>query len=189
MEEKSIYNMIISMINIIVMIPLMILGIIFQKNSVLWISLFYPVLIASYIIKSISYGKDTFISRDILSRIADTLLDGGVALCLILFIMLLSHPIKWILLAAVITITVLEIIIDSIQKGLEIKYLLSGLLSSILIAIIIYLTNNIVLLWLSLTAIVLFYLSHVLGKILENKIILSFDLISMILFGIFLLLI
>ena len=189
MEEKSIYNMIISIITVLALIPLMILGIIMQKKGIIWISICYPILIASYIIKSISYGNDTFISRNVLSRIADTLLDTGIAILLILFIMLISHPIKWILLAMVLVFMIIEIVIDSIQKGIEIKYLLSGILASILIGIIDSMTSHIILLWLSSISIIIFYLSHLLGKVLENKIIISFDLLSIILFGIFLLLI
>ncbi|MBR6949942.1 MAG: hypothetical protein IKH54_07155, partial [Bacilli bacterium] len=81
------------------------------------------------------------------------------------------------------------IIIDSLDKVIEIKYLLSASKVITLIFILLYLYPISVVLGLGIVSIIGFYINHLLGRLLQNKLILSFDLTSIIIFGIFLILI
>ena len=60
MEERSIYNMVMSIITGAFMIPVLILGIIFQKGalSTTMICIYCSLLMIHFILKSIYYGKD-----------------------------------------------------------------------------------------------------------------------------------
>ena len=191
MKDRSIYNMIISIITAVLVIPFLVLGIIHHTMNhntltIILLSIYYPLMIIYFILKSIGYGMEGERNKEGINRVAKSFLDVVILLIIINFTLLLATPIKWIIFGGVIALTILEIIIDSCNKLIEIKYLLDLIKAFVFIFILIHLyaINGIV--GMASLSITILYFSSLLGNLLNNKIILSFDLLSMTLFGLFL---
>ena len=188
MKEKSIYNMIISIISASLVIPIMVLGIIFSKNTLSTVleCIYLPILISYLVIKSIYFAKSESTSKEVLKRLSKCILDVVTTLIVVEFTLLLHTPFKWILFSILLLICILELLLDSINKLVEVKYLLSV----IKIALFIFaLISNYLFSFISiciLLAIFIEYISNLLGSILNNKTLLSFEIIAIILFGVFL---
>ena len=187
MEERSIYNLVMSIIAGALMIPVLVLGIIFQKGALAttMICIYCGLGIIHFILKSIYYGKDESDGKEVFYRLSRTILILATTLIMIHFVLLLSPSWKWILMGSLIGVGVLEIIIESLQKGTEMNALLSGcrILLWFWIIYTLYTFNFPVLLGLS-SAMIL-YFSHLFGMSFQNILVLSFDLLSVILFGLF----
>lgn len=190
MEERSTTNMVLSILSSIIVIVLMILSIIFQRKiqSIIFISLFYTFLITHFILNSIMYGTEDDDKREVLSRISRNFLITATSIISIYLILLLKSNYKWILFITVIVLSILFIIFTSINKLNIIRYILSGIIVFTTIFVLSYLKLNIGLKYISMISIILLYLIELLGNILKNKVVLSLDIISLILFGIFLIL-
>lgn len=192
MKEKSIYNMIMSIITAIIIIPILVLGIIFQSIkgnhlTVILMSIYSAFMITYYILKSIYYGKEE--NKEPLYRLSKVFLDVTTTLIIINFTLLLPTPNKWILFGCLIFFNIIEIILDSMNKALEIKYLIASLKAFIMIYLLFMLYQFNILIMLEIISIIILFFSNILGNVLKNKLILSFDLLSVVLFGIFLILI
>lgn len=190
MVERSIYNMVTSIIGAVLTIPLFVLGIIFNalEHDILGIvlsSIFYTFIIIHFIFNSIYYAKEESTSKIVLYRLSKIITDIYTTLVCINFVLYLTGPMKWILFAYLITTTITEILLDSFDKLTELKYLLSAIKGFIGIFTILLLYNAGFLFMIGLLSILICYISPLLGNIIKNKIILSFDLLALILFGIF----
>lgn len=190
MEEKSTYNMIISIISSVIVVVMIVLGIIFQafKRNTLGIifeSIFYTSLLVYFILNSIKYGTYNDNKRSVLDRISTSFLYLSTSLITIYIVLLLNNPCKWILFSTICIITLLLIVFSSTNLFKIIRYLLSGILVFTNIFVLINLNINMSLEYITIISILLLYLSLLLGRTLNNKIVLSLDIVSLILFGIF----
>ena len=188
MKEKSIFNMVLSIISSVIIIPLMVLGIIFSRDSLTttFMCFYYPVLMVYYIFKSIYFGKNESTSKTVMYRLSNVFMNLGTTLIVMNFTLYLKNPYNWLLFSYLLVSLILETIIDSLEQGLELKYLLSGMKAFILIFTLLSIYNGIGLLSLAFLAILICYICDLLGKILQNKLLLSFEIISLVIFGIFL---
>ena len=182
---KSIYNMVISILGASFSFLLGIIGIIFNgihHNSlgVIFCSLYTLFMILYYIFQSISFYDE---DRVVFYRLSKVFCSIFTTLITIYLLMLFPLFYKWILLAFMLLFLVFEIILDSIGKIKELKYLLSGIKLFIVIFLLVNLSSNFLLL-LGIFATSLFYISNILGEVLQNKIIMSFSLLSVLIFGI-----
>lgn len=182
--EKSIYNRIISIFSSIATIVLMTLIIIFQSlkhNSIVFQILLFVSIFIYFILKSIYTGKDNIV----LKRISEPFKDLSLVLVSIFILLQLNTPFKWILFSFVIVIGILLIIINSINKQIEIKYVFETLILLMVNVITINIVGNNYLFYLMLGSNVSFIISDIVGTITKNKILNSFDIISLILLGLF----
>ena len=182
---KSNYNMVMSIIGGFISIVFLILSIIFSAiNSnvlgIIFSSIFYLFIIAYFIINSIYYGCGS----NALYRFSNILVSIFTSLILIYFTLNYDSFSKWILFGFICLFLILEILLDSFDNLIEIKYLFEGIKLSLIIYLFVCFYCNFVLL-LGISSVVLFFFSRLLGKVLKNKIILSYDIISLIIFGIF----
>ena len=179
---KSIYNMIMSILGASFSFVLGILGIIFSKSAlgVVFISIYTLFMILHFIFQSISFSGD---DRVVSYRLSKVFLSIFTTFITIYLLMLFPYFYKWILLGFVLLFLILEIILDSIGKCLEVKYLFSTIKLALCIFLLVYICNGFLLL-LGIFSITLFYFSNLLGEILKNKIIMSFSVLSILLFGI-----
>ena len=100
-------------------------------------------------------------------------------------ILRLNTPFSWILFSLMILLCISSLLFDIFKINI-IKYILITIITFIILAatILIFNINSILL----LISIFLLYISIVFGEIFENKLLLSFSLPSIILFGLFLIL-
>ena len=204
--EQSNYNMVISIITAVLIVPIMVLSLIFQNNTLtrVLLSIYGGLGITYYILKSIMYHKDESTSKIVLDRLSNSIFDVVSLLVIINFCLLLPNSFKWILFGLLIfecpSITQSPL---SFKTGLFKICSIAPISSSAvlstnsvsaskvitLIFILLYLYPISVVLGLGIVSIIGFYINHLLGRLLQNKLILSFDLTSIIIFGIFLILI
>ena len=182
---KSIYNMVMSILEASFSFILGILGIIFSgihHNSlgVIFISIYTMFMILHFIFKAISFSDE---DRVVSYRLSKVNLSIFTTLITIYLLMLFPLFYKWILLGFVLLFLIFEIILDSIGNGLEIKYLFSTIKLFLVIFLLINLTSNFLLL-LGIFSVLLFYFSNLLGEVLHNKLIMSFSIISLLIYGI-----
>ena len=187
MKNRNICNMITSIITGSVIIPLLVLGIIYTNNTLskILLCIYYPILIICYILKSIFYGMKESVGKEVLYRISNSVLDVATVLITVSFSLLLPNPYRWIVMGILCFIGVLEVLLDSIKKLVEGKFLLSAIKGILFISILIFLYPVNFIVELGLFSALLFYASNVLGKVLDNKIILSSEIIGIVLYGIF----
>ena len=121
---------------------------------------YYPVLMVYYIFKSIYFGKNESTSKTVMYRLSNVFMNLGTTLIVMNFTLYLKNPYNWLLFSYLLVSLILETIIDSLEQGLELKYLLSGMKAFILIFTLLSIYNGIGLL--------------------------SFEIISLVIFGIFL---
>lgn len=190
MKNRSIYNMIMSIISGVSSLVLMILSIVFLsiKKDCLGVtlsSIYYPLLVVYFIIKSIYYGQDNSKSKRILNIISKILFSIIIILISTQIILRLNTPFSWILFSLMILLCISSLLFDIFKINI-IKYILITIITFIILAatILIFNINSILL----LISIFLLYISIVFGEIFENKLLLSFSLPSIILFGLFLIL-
>ena len=187
MKKQSIYNMVMAIITAVIIIPLFVLGIIFTKNtlSVVLMCIYYPVLILHFILKACFYGKDESTSKEAMYRLSRCFLLVSLTLIGTQFILNLTASWKWVLFACITGVGGLEIILESIQKGIEVNVLLGGIKLFLWIWILSNTYTFSFPVMLGVLSPVIGYFSSLLGKTLENKLVLSFDMIAVILFGLF----
>lgn len=190
MKNRSIYNMIMSIISSVSSLVLMILSIVFLsiKKDCLGVtlsSIYYPLLVVCFIIKSIYYGQDNSKSKRILNIISKILFSIIIILISTQIILRLNTPFSWIIFSLMILLCISSLLFDIFKINI-IKYILITIITFIILAatILIFNINSILL----LISIFLLYISIVFGEIFENKLLLSFSLPSIILFGLFLIL-
>ena len=193
MKERSIFNMVIAIITAAIIIPLTVTAIVHHAHqsvlSVIFISIYYPVLLTHFILKAIYYGMDEGATKTVLFRLSKVFLDVSTSLIVVHFTLLMKSPIQWVLFAGICTSLIAEILLDSFDQLTEIKYLLSAVKAFVFIFILLTLYPINFLFAMILGSTLLLYCSNLLGRILKNKIILSFEIISILLFGIFLMVI
>ncbi len=187
---KSIYNMIISIINASILPIFLTLSIITQtiKNNtlgIIFISISYSLLLTYFILKAIYYFKEESESKRVLYRISNTFIDSFIMMILIYLILHYKMKLQWILLVGVIGITILEIILDSIEKQNLIKQTISISKFILLIGLGVFHLDRMLLI-LVITSIIIYGISSILGKKFNNKYLLSLELVFNILFGLFL---
>ena len=183
--KKSIYNKIISIISSVIAIVLIILIIIFQalkNNNIVFQIITYLLIFIYYILKSIYMSIN---NNEIIRRIAESFKDVNIVLVSIFIILYLSTSFKWILFSIVIVIGILLILINTFNKQIEIKYVLETIILLMVNIITINIVGNNYLYYLMLSSNVSFIISDIVGKITNNNILISFDIISLILLGLF----
>ena len=84
---------------------------------------------------------------------------------------------------------ILLVVINSINKQIEIKYVFETIIILMVNIITLNIVGNNYLYYLMLSSNVSFIISDIVGKITNNKILISFDIVSLILLGLFFILI
>lgn len=189
MNDKSTYNMVVSIINAALSLLLLALVIVFQaikKNTlgIIFMSIIYSIMLSSHIFKSIFYAKKDSLSKKVLHKLSLVTTTTYISLMAIYFLLKTESSIKWIIIGIIISILIIGVVFDSINKFKEIKYLLLFITYLVLIFTFynIYRTNT--LFYLLLLSIIIESSSNLLGNLLKNKTILSFEIISVVLYGI-----
>lgn len=182
---KNCYNFVMSILGACFTVIFLILSIVFHaidKNilGVVFSSIFYLFIILYFIFNSIYYMTDSVP----LYRLSNVISSVFSTLILVFFLLNYSGYSKWIILGIMILLLILEIIIDSFDKLIEIKYLFTSIKLVLLIFLFINFYTKYILL-LGICSVVLYYVSRLVGRLLKNKIFLSYDIISLIMFGIF----
>ena len=153
------------------------------------ISIYYGLLLSCYILKSISYGKEKSSSKEAIRRVSNCIKNGSIGIITIYFVLQLTNSLKWIIFSCIILLMIFEVILDSINKLLEFKYLFYGLTLLIMILSIKSIYPENIIFMIGITSILIDGISNILGPTIKNNKVLSFDIISFIIFGIFLVLI
>lgn len=190
MKEKNIYNMTISILNATICVTFLTLGIVFKAIrgdalGIIFTSIIYTTLITNYILKAIFYFKNQSTSKKVIYRLSKITTDIYSCLICIYFLMLLDTYLKWVMFSLVCTILITEILLDSFDKLTEIRYLLFAIIYFIVIFNILSIYSLDMLVGICVLSLLIDYTSNFLGRITNNKIILSFEIISVILFGLF----
>jgi len=182
---KSSYNLVMSILGSVFTFIFLVLSIVFhgiEKDAltITFSSIFYVFIIGYFILNSIYYGS----GNSTLHRLGNITSSIFTTLILIYFLLLYNNYSKWIFIGIYLLFLVFEILLDSFDKLIELKYLLVGFKLTLILYLFVNYYSNIILL-LGISSVILYFVSRLLGKILNNKIILSYDIISLIIFGIF----
>lgn len=191
MNNRSIYNMIISIITAVLLIPLLILGIIHNVSlenviGIVLLPIIYLSLGVALILKSIDYATASYSKDTVLERISNSFILFSVSLICINFTLLLNNAVSWILFSAICLLGILEIVFSAINVLKEVRYLMVIANIVILFSVLYTLQGINIVTMLSAIAMSGCLLCHILGKELNNKYILSFEKIFIIIFGIIL---
>lgn len=194
MSNRNIVNMITSIISSIIVLIFMPLEIIKQVYNysvfgVIFVSIIFPIMLVYFVIRSIYHGISNDTGKNVLYRIGKVFFDIFIGLITIYFILFTSGVIKWVLFGLVCIFTIICIFLDIFNIFDIFKYVLYGLDAILLIIIILCNYSFNILVFMSLISIILFYIGNVFGKIIDNKLLLSTDILSLLLFNLFLLLI
>lgn len=182
--------MTISILNATICVTFLTLGIVFKAIrgdalGIIFTSIIYTTLITNYILKAIFYFKNQSTSKKVIYRLSKITTDIYSCLICIYFLMLLDTYLKWVMFSLVCTILITEILLDSFDKLTEIRYLLFAIIYFIVIFNILSIYSLDMLVGICVLSLLIDYTSNFLGRITNNKIILSFEIISVILFGLF----
>lgn len=194
MSDKNISNMITSIISAVIVLAFFPLEIIKHAHNlgalgVTFISIIFPIMLVYFIIRSVYFGISSDVGKEALYRISKVFLDIFIGLITIFFLLLTTGVLKWILLGIICLFIVICIFFDIFNKFSLFKYILYGIETLILMYCILSIFSFNILIFMSVISIIIFYIGNVFGKINDNKILLSSDIISLLLFGLFLLLI
>lgn len=192
-KDKSIYNMIVSIITTTTIPVLLVLTVIFQaiKGNVLgvvFLPIFFVFLISYFVIKAIYYGYDDSSSKEVFYRISNVLFELSLSVVYTYFVLTICGYSKWILFGFGLLLIIINILFSSFNILDEIKYLLFLFIIYIMSYSFISICGINFISIIGISSIVFLYITSILGKILKNKIILSFDLLSVLSFGLFLIL-
>lgn len=182
--NRNITNMITSIIStslIIIFIPLII---IFSKSSldIIFLSISYIFLLVYFLLKSIYYGTN----NNILKRIFRPFLDISILLILINYLLLLDNNYKWILFGIICILTIINIFFNIFDCLNITKLIIYGIDITIFTCILFILFKCDLIILISFISLLLFYICNIIGNKLNNKLLLSCDIISIILFSLFL---
>lgn len=190
MKDRNITNMITSIISVvmtIVFIPLIIVRYVnVSKLGVIFLSIGYSVLLVYFILKSIYFGIENEKAKCILYRIFRVLIDVFFCLILSYFCLSSSICIKWVLFGLVCFFTIFNMICSAFNSLNVVRWILQGILIESFLYLILDFKSNIVIL-IGCTSVLLFYIANIAGNATNNKLLLSSDIVSTILFGLFLL--
>ena len=194
MISRNISNMITSIISSVIVLVFCPLEIIKQAHNlgtigVTFISIIFPVMLVYFIIRSVYFGISSDVGKNVLYRICKVFLDIFVGLITIFFLLLTTGVLKWIFLGVICLFIVISIFFDIFYKFSLFKYILYGIEALLLMYCILSIYNFNILVFMSVISIIVFYIGNVFGKVNNNKILLSSDIISLLLFNLFLLLI
>ena len=179
-----------SILSAIFVLPLLTLGIIFNalNNNILGIifqSIFYPFIITYFILRAIYYKNN----NEVINRISKAIMNLFITLIMIYFTLLIKETYKWIIFSSIILTNILLIVFNSTNILKITNHILNGLLLLTFIYILIILYNFNIISFLGSISIILFYVSNILEDILKTKNIMIASSISLIIFGIFYILI
>lgn len=190
MKDGNITNMITSIISAIitiVFIPLMIVKYVsVSKLGVIFLSISYSILLVYFILKSIYYGVENEKTKRVLYRIFRVLIDVFFCLILSYFCLSSSIYIKWILFGLICSFTLFNMICSSFNSLNVVRWILQGIMIELFFYLILEFKSNFIVL-IGCTSVLLFYIGNIAGNTTNNKLLLSSDVISTILFGLFLL--
>ena len=184
MKDRNITNMITSIISVvmtIVFIPLIIVR--YVNVSKLGVN---SVLLVYFILKSIYFGIENEKAKCILYRIFRVLIDVFFCLILSYFCLSSSIHIKWVLFGIVCFFTIFNMICSAFNSLNVVRWILQGIMIESFLYLILDFKSNIVIL-IGCTSVLLFYIANIAGNATNNKLLLSSDIVSTILFGLFLL--
>ena len=188
--KQSIYNRVISILNTIITPTLLILIIIFQSiksNSfnVVFLPIVFTSIFVYFLLKGIYIGKDEYSNKEGIRRVCESFKDVSLVLLSIVLILNLETSFKWILFSLVIVLGILLIVISSVNKQIELKYVFEIIIILMINIITLNLVGNSYLYYLMFSSNMAFIISDLVGTITKNKILVSFDIISLILLGLF----
>lgn len=190
MKDGNITNMITSIISAIitiVFIPLMIVKYVsVSKLGVIFLSISHSILLVYFILKSIYYGVENEKTKRVLYRIFRVLIDVFFCLILSYFCLSSSIYIKWILFGLICSFTLFNMICSSFNSLNVVRWILQGIMIELFFYLILEFKSNFIVL-IGCTSVLLFYIGNIAGNTTNNKLLLSSDIISTILFGLFLL--
>ena len=190
MKDGNITNMITSIISAIitiVFIPLMIVKYVsVSKLGVIFLSISYSILLVYFILKSIYYGVENEKTKRVLYRLFRVLIDVFFCLILSYFCLSSSIYIKWILFGLICSFTLFNMICSSFNSLNVVRWILQGIMIELFFYLILEFKSNFIVL-IGCTSVLLFYIGNIAGNTTNNKLLLSSDVISTILFGLFLL--
>lgn len=193
MKNKSIYNMIVCIIQSVLSVALLVLAIIFLsiKKDVLGVvltSISFPLITIYSIIKSIYYGLEESSEKRILNIICNIISQIITVLIASFIVLKLNNAISWIIFSLTIALGILKIIFNLFDLSKNTIYILSTIETFVIIIVLSYLYNFNLKTLIPLIAIITSHLSNI-GNMIENKILMSINLLSIILYGLFLILI
>ena len=191
MNDRNITNMITSILSAVItatFIPLLIIKFIsVSKLGVILFSIGYSFLLVYFILKSIYFGINNETGKDVLFRIFRVFLDIFLCLIFCYFSLSINYNIKWIFFGIVCAFTLFNIF-NSIFDSLNIvRWIIHGIIICLFLFIILSSFRFNLIVFMGCGSLILFYIGNIVGKITNNKILLSSDIVSVILFGLFLL--
>lgn len=193
MKNKSIYNMIITIIQSVVSIVLMVLAVIFLsiKNDsigIILMSITFPIIISYSILKTIFYGLEQETPKSILDIICFALSQIITVLISTYIVLKLNNSLSWIAFSVVIVISIITIFFKIFDISEDTSYILSTINTFLLIIVTCYIYSFNLITSLFLLSISLSHISMI-GNRINNKLLMSINLLSILLFGLFLILV
>lgn len=190
MKDKNITNMITSIISAVItmiFIPLIIIRYIgISMLGVIFFSVGYSILLAYFILKSIYYGIYNLKVREVLRRIISVFIDVFFLLILCYFCLSLDSYLKWIIFGVMCCLSLFNIFSSIFSCFNTVSYILHLMLILLFIYLILGSKSSVEVL-MGISSVLIFFIGNIVGRITNNKLFLSSDIISVILFGLFLL--
>lgn len=191
MRDRNISNMITSIIAAVITtagIPLIIVKYAnYSKLGVILLSIAYPFLLVYFILKSVYFGLNNDIAKGTLFRIYRVFIDLFICLVISYFTLNITSNIKWIIFGFVCLFSLFNVF-SSIFDSLNIvRWILQAIMMILLIYIILSTFSYSFVVFMGIVSSVLFFVGNTVGRITNNKILLSSDIISVTLFSLFLL--
>ena len=191
MKDRNVSNMITSIISAVItcaVIPLLIVKYaVTSKLGVILLSIGYPFLLVYFILKSVYFGLNNDKAKEVLFRIYRVFIDLFIGLVISYFSLSIDGNIRWVIFGIICLFTIFNMF-SSIFDSLNIvRWILQAIMMILLIYIVLGLFSFNIIIFLGIISSVLFFVGNTIGRITNNKILLSSDIVSVILFSLFLL--
>lgn len=191
MKDRNISNMITSIVSAVIttaVIPLLIVKYaVTSKLGVILLSIGYPFLLVYFILKSVYFGLNNDRAKEVLFRIYRVFIDLFIGLVICYFSLSINGNIRWIVFGIICLFSLFNMF-SSIFDSLNIvRWILQAIMMIMLIYILLSLYSFSFIIFMGIISIILFFVGNTIGRITNNKILLSSDLISVTLFSLFLL--
>lgn len=191
MNNRNISNMITSIVSAVIttaIIPLLIVKYaVTSKLGVILLSIGYPFLLVYFILKSVYFVLNNDKAKEVLFRIYRVFIDLFIGLVISYFSLSINGCIKWIVFGIISLFSLFNMFSSIFDKLNIIRWILQAIMMIVLIYILLNLYSFNFIVFMGIISIILFFIGNTIGKITNNKILLSSDLISVTLFSLFLL--
>ena len=191
MKDRNISNMVTSILASVITtacIPLIIVKYAnYSKLGVILLSIAFPFLLVYFILKSVYFGLNNDIAKEALFRIYRVFIDIFICLIVDYFILNINNNIRWIIFGFVCLFSLFNVF-SSIFDSLNIvRWVLQGILMILFIYVILSIFSYSFIVFMGIISSIIFYVGNTVGRIINNRILLSSDIISVTLFSLFLL--